>query len=105
MSRPFSYNDENFTVIGNLLFCHFHIISPLKANTHIVALPPEIYRRLMFYENKLFGEFNDGHATRGSLTISCTVSHDGRNYWLDAVKDFDNQGKLHLWSIYQLKDI
>lgn len=23
MSRPFSYNDENFTVIGNLLFVHF----------------------------------------------------------------------------------
>lgn len=25
MSRPFSYNDENFTVIGNLLFCHIRI--------------------------------------------------------------------------------
>lgn len=23
MSRPFSYNDENFTVIDNLLFIHF----------------------------------------------------------------------------------
>ena len=22
MSRPFTYNDENFTVIGNMLFCH-----------------------------------------------------------------------------------
>lgn len=22
MSRPFSYNDDNFTVIGNVLFCH-----------------------------------------------------------------------------------
>lgn len=22
MSRPFSYNDENFTVIGNTLFIH-----------------------------------------------------------------------------------
>lgn len=105
MSRPFSYNDENFTVIGNLLFCHFHINSPLKANNHIVALPPEIYKRLMFYENKLFGEFTDGHSNRGSLTISCTVGYDSGNYWLNAVKDFDNQGKLNLWSIYQLKDI
>ena len=105
MSRPFSYNDENFTVIGNLLFCHFHINSPLKAHTHIVALPPEIYIRLMSFENKLFGEFTDGHVNRGSLTIPCTVGYNSGNYWLDAVEDFDNQGKLNLWSIYQLKDI
>nr|DAW89471.1 MAG TPA: hypothetical protein [Caudoviricetes sp.] len=25
MSRPFSYNDENFTVIGNILFVHIYI--------------------------------------------------------------------------------
>jgi hypothetical protein len=25
MSRPFSYNDENFTIIGNVLF--FHVLS------------------------------------------------------------------------------
>lgn len=25
MSRPFSYNDENFTVIGNILFAHVDI--------------------------------------------------------------------------------
>lgn len=25
MSRPFSYNDENFTVIGNMLFIHIII--------------------------------------------------------------------------------
>nr|DAO67560.1 MAG TPA: hypothetical protein [Caudoviricetes sp.] len=24
MSRPFSYNDENLTVIGNMLFIHHH---------------------------------------------------------------------------------
>lgn len=23
MSRPFSYSDKNFTVIGNVLFVHF----------------------------------------------------------------------------------
>ena len=105
MSRPFSYNDENFTVIGNLLFCHFHCTAPIKANTHIVAIPPEIYKRLMFFDNKLFGEYNDGRTVRGSLTISCTVRYDNGNYWFNTVKDFDNQGKLRLWSIYPLKNI
>ena len=25
MGRPFTYNDENFTVIGNILFVHYHL--------------------------------------------------------------------------------
>lgn len=46
MSRPFSYNDENFTVIGNLLFCHIKITKDYKAHEPIVELPPAIYDRL-----------------------------------------------------------
>ena len=30
MSRPFSYNDENFTVIGNMLFLHTYAQSTKK---------------------------------------------------------------------------
>lgn len=104
MSRPFSYNDENFTVIGNLLFCHFHCTTPLKANTPIVAIPPEIYKRLSFFKNKYFGDFNGG-ATSGTVTISCKVSHDGTNYFFVPISDFNNNGELYLWSIYQLTDI
>lgn len=33
MSRPFSYNDENFTVIGNILFCHIMVTNEVKADT------------------------------------------------------------------------
>lgn len=33
MSRPFSYNDENFTVIGNILFCHIMVTKAVKADT------------------------------------------------------------------------
>ena len=29
MSRPFSYNDENFTVINNVLILHAKIIIPM----------------------------------------------------------------------------
>lgn len=104
MSRPFSYNDENFTVIGNLLFCHFNCTAPLKENSHIVALPPEVYNRLMFFENRLLGEY-DGGAVTGNVSIGCHVGYDGRHYWIDSSVDFDHQGKLHLWSIYPLRDI
>jgi hypothetical protein len=46
MSRPFSYNDENFTVIGNILFCHIKINRILQANDSIIEIPPEIYNRI-----------------------------------------------------------
>lgn len=32
MSKPFSYNDENFTVIGNVLFGHILIPGPVTVN-------------------------------------------------------------------------
>lgn len=47
MSRPFSYNDENFTVIGNVLFGHILLPGPVKAKEKICLIPPEIARRLM----------------------------------------------------------
>ena len=42
MSRPFSYNDENFTVIGNLLFVHIHDPKRHEANEPIIEIPPAI---------------------------------------------------------------
>lgn len=39
MSRPFSYNDDNFTVIGNLLFCHIKTNRNIPPNTKIVDVP------------------------------------------------------------------
>lgn len=42
MSRPFSYNDENFTVIGNLLFVHILDSKAHKAGEPIIEIPPAI---------------------------------------------------------------
>lgn len=42
MSRPFSYNDENFTVIGNLLFVHFKYEDEAKSNARLIEIPPAI---------------------------------------------------------------
>ena len=46
MSRPFSYNDENFTVIGNVCFGHI-LAQPTSANEIICEIPPEIGSRLI----------------------------------------------------------
>lgn len=51
MSRPFSYNDENFTVIGNLLFVHIHDSKAHKAGEPIIEIPPAIFSRMITYSN------------------------------------------------------
>lgn len=51
MSRPFSYNDENFTVIGNLLFVHISDSKAHKAGEPIIEIPPAIISRMVTYSN------------------------------------------------------
>lgn len=47
MSRPFSYNDENFTVIGNVAFVHV-LAGQVQPLQKIVEIPYEIGRRLLY---------------------------------------------------------
>lgn len=39
MSRPFSYNDENFTVNGNVLYVHVKYEKAAKAGTRLIEIP------------------------------------------------------------------
>ena len=48
MSRPFSYNDENFTVIGNLLIIHIPFEGSVQNNQIICDVPPEIAKRIPY---------------------------------------------------------
>ena len=48
MSRPFSYSDENFTVIGNVLFCHIKISKTILENEPIIEIPQAIYSHMLF---------------------------------------------------------
>ena len=47
MSRPFSYNDENFTVIGNLLFIHLRDDDEHNKLDPVLLIPPAIYERML----------------------------------------------------------
>lgn len=48
MSRPFSYNDKNFTVMGNLLIIHVAFNGELAMNDVICEIPPEIVKRIKY---------------------------------------------------------
>lgn len=104
MSRPFSYNDENFTVIGNMLFCHIKLSKELQTGDYIVEVPPAIYNRLSYTTNSMMRE---RHAlnTFASYSISIgIVSNDGKYYM---VANATLNGKLYnyLTGYYYLKDI
>lgn len=50
MSRPFTYNDENFTVIGNILFIHAKLVHSQEGaeswREQPIKVPPGITERL-----------------------------------------------------------
>lgn len=47
MSRPFSYSDENFTTIGNLLVIHFRDDNSRGIGEPVLQVPPSIYERMI----------------------------------------------------------
>lgn len=51
MSRPFSYNDENFTVIGNVLFVHIRDSKAHNVLEPVIEIPPAIISRMVTYSN------------------------------------------------------
>lgn len=71
MSRPFTYSDENFTVIGNILFIHYQIgAKSYNKDDTIGTIPPAIYDRLLYYN--VVG-FMSNNAKFGGNTSSLVV--------------------------------
>lgn len=76
MSRPFSYNDETFTVIGNILFVHAHIFPKSYADgDKLFAIPPAIYDRMITFNTLATMDTDDHAAKAGSLYVF--VDEDG----------------------------
>ena len=100
MSRPFSYNDENFTVIGNVLFCHIEV-SHVEPNSNIAEIPPAIYNRLLQSSTKAIvcriSNLND------SYIFGIFVSKENGKYYLK-IGDYVN-GTFLVTAFMFLKDI
>lgn len=73
MSRPFSYNDENFTVIGNILFVHVDIGSDAyTVGQALCTIPQAIFTRMTTYNQQacVSNQFTGGPGT--SIGVTCT---------------------------------
>lgn len=101
MSRPFSYNDENFTVIGNVLFIHV-IVNKIKALEPIVEIPYEIVRRLLCKTAMGFLQIVDNYAGLGYQFVGTVIYADGK-YYLSTRNDINQ--KYCATAFLILKDI
>lgn len=105
MSRPFSYNDENFTVIGNILFVHFEDRKKRAANEPVLEVPYEIFRRLASLNNSAVVSVNYSYYT--STVTPITIAMIGNKPFIT----FSNERPLEAtylryhYCIYLLKDI
>lgn len=101
MSRPFSYNDENFTVIGNVAFVHV-LVRPTENLQKIVEIPYEIGRRLLHKTAMGFLQIVDNYGGLG-YTFVGTVIYENDKYYLStrsAIKQ-----KYYATAFLILKDI
>ena len=105
MSRPFSYSDENFTVIGNVLFCHIKIKKAILKTEPIVEIPPEIYARMLHNGQKFNKEGRDLDVIYNGNSIDVGVKQlEDKKYVLFAQSNIYETG-LYLVGFYILKDI
>ena len=79
MSRPFSYNDENFTVIGNVLFIHV-LVNKVEPLQYIVEIPYEIGRRLLCKTAMGFLQIVDNYGGLGYSFVGTVIYKDGKYY-------------------------
>ena len=104
MSRPFSYNDENFTVINNILICHIKINKNVVAGKEIIEVPPEIYNRLLYYSN-VARVLRDKINTTRSFSFAIGVKVIDNKYYLISSGNVDSDNYEYISCIYSLKDI
>lgn len=103
MSRPFSYNDENFTVIGNLLFVHIRDLKAHKVGEPIIEIPPAIISRMVTYGNVAI---TSSRAYYGGGYTGIRVVKEDNKYYFALNQNVNETNDVRYWLCYYLlKDI
>lgn len=103
MSRPFSYNDENFTVIGNVLYVHFKYKDAAKAGTRLLEIPSAICDRLLFLSNVCHAVYDTMNSDAGNIILTVT-KYNNKCYFTNNA-DIDVGAGRYIYGIFMLKDI
>lgn len=104
MSRPFSYNDKNFTVIGNMLFIHIKYNYSVFPGTILADVPREIKKRVYHNENCLIitntNLVSDNALVPVTMKYGYLTTRDG----VPTIPDLED-GQRWYYGFYLLKDI
>lgn len=103
MSRPFSYNDENFTVIGNVLFVHFKYEKAADPETRLIEVPPAICDRLLFFSTFGMTVFDKKNSNAGQVVLAVT-DRDNKCYLTNKNTITSGTGK-YIFGTFMLKDV
>ena len=103
MSRPFSYNDENFTVIGNILFVHFPFSSAASIGTRLIEIPSAICNRLLTFSNVAAVSYGYKESNSGIVILSCS-EYNGGCYLINKANMSASPNRF-FYTWYVLKDI
>lgn len=104
MSRPFSYNDENFTVIGNMLFVHIKITKDMAAGGNVIEIPAGIVNRLAYHSN-VFYTVCSGLGNASTTTLPCGIRNVNGRYYIVNSTTIKASESNYLITNYWLKDI
>ena len=103
MSRPFSYNDENFTVIGNVLFVHFKYERKADVGTRLCEVPSEIFDRLLFYSNNASTCYDILGGSGGAFQLSI-IKYENK-FYLTNLSVLESANNRYIFSTFMLKDV
>lgn len=103
MSRPFSYNDDDLTVIGNMLFIHISYKYLLFSGKILKKIPYEIMKRIHHYENYLI--MTNTNSMSDNALVPVTMKY-GNLTIRDGFPDIPEiEGERWFYGMYLLKDI
>ena len=103
MSRPFSYNDESFTVIGNILFVHVDIGGDAyTVGQTLCTIPQAIFTRMTTYNQQ--ASVSNKYIGGSGISINVTCTKDSNLITRTAITKTSTLPRFILtW--YCLKDI
>ena len=96
---------KNFTVIGNILFCHINITRDVPSREYIAGVPPAIVNRLLHYSNGLIGVSSIIYRDTAISVRTALAFSEQNGYYLISYDDIDSSRINYLIGFYFLKDI
>ena len=104
MSRPFSYHDKNFTVIGNMLFIHKRYNYRVFPGQIIEHVPLAIRNRVCHYENYLIMTNTNSVSDNALVPVTMEYGYLTPRDGFPAIPDLE-KGDRWYYGMYLLKDI